>query len=97
MFLSVLKDNREEIWPKQPYQPEFGAINYRVEKSHNATLSLSFISFSFMSAGNMNAYYYKCSDGVYIKKGVYHDALEDCAKSHASIQTYLEQVSTQNR
>ena len=53
---------------------------------------MSFMSFSFMSAGNMDAYYYKCSDGVHIKKGVYHDALEDCAKSNSSIQTYLEQV-----
>ena len=46
IFSTVLQDNDEHVWPKQPYQPEFVAISYRVEKSHNATLSMSFISFS---------------------------------------------------
>ena len=91
MYLPELLDNSQKIWPKQPYQPEYVTVNYKVTK-RNSTLSVTCESISLTSARDMLEYYYKCVNGLNIKKGLYYDALKDCEKSNSSIQTYLNEV-----
>ena len=91
-YLPQIRDNSPNIWPKQPYQPEYVAINYKVTK-RNSFVSVTCESISLISVGDMIEYYYKCINGVNIKKGLYHDAFKDCEKSNSSIETYLNEVS----
>ena len=86
-----LWDHKENVWPRQPYQPEFVVLYYEVSKTkHLSTIALK--SFALVSE-TKDEFYYKCLDSNSIQRGYYFDAFEDCGSSNSSFQTYLYQVS----
>ena len=87
-----LWDNKANIWPLQPYQPEFVMVNYQLSKTNQGP-TIAPQSISIASADGKNSCYYKCHNRTEIRQGFFNDAFKDCEKSNSTFQTYLNQVN----
>ena len=93
-----LWDNNKDVWPPQPYQPEFVVLNYQVLRI-NDKLTISIDSYGLSPAERTDEpfdHFYKCLYREDIQLGDYRDALEDCEQSNSSLQTYLNQAGCKN-